>query len=147
MKEGRDLLQTKLNEAKNYTPDVLVERLATRHKLLSEELGRLDTDHQTSQELIRIKEAELAKVRVEIDILSKQLVKAQDLLQNVTYADLVCPKCGAPLEIREYYPESAEYQGYEVDVDHEHIRYECGLEIVDGKVTSDCQRGDSLSQS
>ena len=143
LKEKNEWLETQLKTLKVYAPDILAQRLADRLRVLNEELERLNADHEASQESIRNKEVELAEVKAQISNLNDQLVKAQDLLQTISEAGLVCPYCGAPLEVREYHSESVEYKGYDVDIDHEFIRYECGLEIVDGKVTSKCMRSDS----
>ena len=125
---------------REYSPDVLAQRLADRLRILSEELERLNADQVVSQESIRKKEAELAEVKAQIDHLKDQIAKAQDLLQMVSDAGLVCPHCGALLETREYYDEVVEYQGRDIDVNHESIRYECGLKIVDGRVRAQCTR-------
>jgi len=143
LKEKNELLEAQLTTLKNYSPDILAQRLADRLRILNEELERLNADHEASRESIRNKEAELAEVKAQIGKLSEQLAKAQDLLQTVSDAGLVCPKCGAPLEVREYHSELVEYQGRELDVDHEFISYECGLEIIDGNVTSNCRRSGS----
>lgn len=140
LKEKNEWLQSQLTNLREFAPDVLAQRLADRSRLLSEELERLKTYHEASQESIRNKEAEVNEVRAQIAILQDQLLKAQDLLQVVSDSGLVCPHCGAPLDVREYHCETVEYQGRDLDVDHEFIRYECGHEIIDGKVTAECSR-------
>lgn len=140
LKEKNEWLEAQLTALKERSPDVLAQRLADRSCLLTEELERLNADHEASQESIGNKEAELAEVKAQIGNLTDQLAKGQDLLQMVSDSGLVCPRCGAPLEVREYHSESVEYQGYDLDIDHEIIRYECGLEILDGEVRGNCSR-------
>ncbi|HEY5269444.1 MAG TPA: hypothetical protein VII97_03850, partial [Anaerolineales bacterium] len=143
LKEKNELLNAQLITLKENAPDILAQRLAERSRALTDELGRLNADHEASQATIRNKEIELAEVKAQISNLKNQLEKAQDLLQTLSEAGLVCPKCGAPQSVRERYSESVEYQGYDVDVDREVVSYECGLEMVDGKVTSQCMRSDA----
>jgi predicted RNA-binding Zn-ribbon protein involved in translation (DUF1610 family) len=52
--------------------------------------------------------------------------------------DFLCPHCGAPLAVREYHSEMVEYQGRELDVDHDYSEYECGYAILDGKQRHPC---------
>jgi len=129
-----------IDQLKLYSPDVLAQRLAERLRLVSQELERLNADHASSRETIQVKEGELREVTTQIDSLKDQLAKAQVLLHTVTQNALVCPHCGAPLEAREYHSELAEYEGREIDVDHEFVLYECGLTLLDGEVTANCKR-------
>jgi len=140
LEEKNEWLEAQLKTLKEHSPDILAQQLADRLRLLGEELQRLKADHEASQESIRNKEAELAEVEAQIGNLTGQLAKAQDLLQMVSDSGLVCPQCGAPLEVREYHSESVEYEGRDLDVDHEIIRYECGLEILDGEARGTCSR-------
>jgi len=72
-----------------------------------------------------------------------QFEKAQKSLSLLSDTGLLCLYCGAPLETREYHSEWAEYDGRDLEVDHEFIRYECGCEVVDGQVRQNCTRGGS----
>jgi hypothetical protein len=72
-----------------------------------------------------------------------QIVKAQKSWSVLSDTGLLCPHCGAPLDTREYHSEWFEYDGRDLEVDHEFIRYECGCEIVDGKVQQNCTRSGS----
>jgi len=140
LEEKNAWLKAQLTTLKERSPDLLAQRLTDRSRLLSEELKKLNADHEASQESIRNKEAELDEVRDQIDNLKGQLAKAQDLLQMVSDFGLVCPQCGAPLEVREYHSEMVFYQGRDLDIEHEIVIYECGLEIVDGEVRGNCSR-------
>lgn len=140
LKEKNEWLEKQATMLKECSPDVLAQRLANRLRILSEELERLNADQIASETSIRKKEAELAEVKAQIDHLKDQIAKAQDLLKVVSDAGLVCPQCGAPLETREYHDEVVEYEGRDIDVNHEIIRYECGLEIIDDRVRAQCTR-------
>ena len=143
IKEKNEWLKDQLTALKECAPDILAKRCADRWRLAKEELERLNSDHEASQESIQAKEAELAEVKSQIANLMDQLTKAHDSLKIVVEGGLVCPECGAPLETRGRHPEFAEYQGFHMVVDHDLTKYECGLEIVDGKVTSKCKSCDS----
>jgi DNA repair exonuclease SbcCD ATPase subunit len=140
LKDENEWQSKNIANLKESSPDILAQRLADRVHILNEELSRLNEDNETNQEIINTKESELKEVKGNIIELEKVLDKAEGVLNLVTEYGLVCPKCGAPLETREYHTELVESGGYEVDVDHEIIKYECGLEISDGKVRSKCSR-------
>lgn len=55
LKEKNEWLQSQLTNLREFAPDVLTQQLADRSCLLSEELERLKTDHEASQESIRNK--------------------------------------------------------------------------------------------
>lgn len=131
-------LEQQLEVANQYRPDILAQRLAERLRLASQELEQLSADHKTSGRLIREKETELASVQSEIRNLQRQLQSAEEILALVKDRDLVCPYCGSPLIVHEFHPDFDEYQGREIDSEHESIAYECGHEIVDGRVASQC---------
>jgi hypothetical protein len=130
LKENNHLLREKLATFKDSTPDMLVDQLGSRLRVMDEELKRLLSDRTADQKLIREKEAELMS-------LSAQVINLMDQLKE---DGLVCPQCGAPLQTRECPSEVMEYQGTEIEVDHEIARYECGLELSDGSITSRCQK-------
>jgi hypothetical protein len=140
LREKIKWLETQLKSLEEKSPDVLAKRLSDRYHIAEEELERLRTDQEVSQETIRKKEAELARTKFEMVQLKGQLEKAQQWLSD---SGLVCPYCGAPLETREYHMKTVEYGGRDLDIDHELIRYECGFEIVDGKVLKECPEGES----
>jgi len=140
LKERNELLVTQLGNQKENSPDVLAQQLAGRFHIATQELERLHADQKTSQDIIGRKEAELAGIRTEIGELRSQLEKAQESLTVFSDSGLLCPHCGAPLETREYHSEWAEYDGRDLEVDHEFIRYACGCEIVDGRVQRNCTR-------
>lgn len=135
LKEKVDGLEKENNNLKDNTPDVLAQSLARRHKMLIEELERLNSDNQASQETIKSKELEISEIEGKVKVLREQLEKIQILLSD---SDLVCPHCGAPLITKEYVPDTTWFMGRDIDIEHEHITYECGLEFADGRVLGKC---------
>jgi DNA repair exonuclease SbcCD ATPase subunit len=132
-KEQIELLKLQLQQALAQTPDIAVDALSKRVKNISEELSRLHKDNEASAEKIREKEHELAAANREMELVRGQIARAEDLL-----AEFSCPKCKAPMISREFAYESVEYNGREVDVDHEHVSYECGYELADGIEVGRC---------
>lgn len=133
-KENIAYLKDQLTEAKSQTPDVLAQVLASRVKLFEEELKRLEQDKYSTQEQVKAKEDELNRAREKAEELTKKVIHARELL-----SDFLCPHCGAPLAERAYHSDSVEYQGREIDVDHEFKAFECGYEIVDGEIRHACK--------
>jgi len=133
LKETVGTLKDQLVEARSATPDILAQSLSSRVKLLESELGRLLLDKDADHELVHEKEQELQITRQKAEELTKQVSHARELLN-----DFLCPDCGAPLLVREYHSESVEYQGRELDIDHDFTEYECGYSVVDGKPRSPC---------
>jgi len=140
VKEENKKLKNQINELRPYSPDVLAERLSERLRLTNQELDILISDNRTNQMVIQNKEEELKNIKIQIAEFKDQISKAQDLLQLVTSSGLICPHCGAPLEIREYQDEEMEFNGQEIDINHEMVLYECGLKIIDNKVVANCSR-------
>lgn len=133
-KENIAYLKDQLAQAKAQSPDVLAQSLANRVKLIEEELKRLELDKTSTQEQINAKEAELQQARAQAEDLTKKVLHARELLR-----DYLCPHCGAPLAEKAYQSESVEYQGRELDIDHEYTAFECGYELVDGEVRGQCR--------
>ena len=133
-KENIAYLKDQLTEAKLQSPDVLAQKLASRVKLFEDEVKRLDEDKTSTKEQVNAKEAELNRAREEAVELTKKVLHARELL-----SDFLCPHCGAPLAQRAYHSELMEYQGREIDVDHEYTAFECGYEIIDGKISGKCK--------
>ena len=133
LKETNNALREQLAEARNSTPDVLAQSLSGRVKLLEGELERLSNDTNANQELVHRKEEELKSARQKAEELTKQVSLASELLQ-----DFLCPHCGSALAVREYHSESVEYQGRDVDIDHDYSEYECGYSVVDGEPRTPC---------
>lgn len=133
-KENIAFLKDQLLEVKSQSPDVLAQSLAGRVKLLEEELKRLEQDNSTTQEQVKAKEADLKQAREEAEDLTKKVLHARELL-----SDFLCPHCGALLAERAYHSECVEYQGRELDIDHEYIAFECGYEVVDGEMRAECK--------
>lgn len=132
--ENITFLKDQLADAKLQSPDVLAQTLAGRVKLFEDELKRLGQDKTSTEEQVAAKEAELAQARSEAEELTKKIVHARELLH-----EFLCPHCGAPLIERAYHSEMVEYQGREIDVDHDWSIFECGMEIVDGIERRPCK--------
>lgn len=140
-KENISFLKDQLADAKLQSPDILAQSLAGRVKLFEEELKRLGQDKTATEEQVEAKEAELAQARGEAEALTKKILHARELLR-----DYLCPHCGAPLVEKAYHSEMLEYQGRELDVDHEWSSFECGLEIIDGLERRPCKGASHASQ-
>jgi hypothetical protein len=138
IKEKNEWLEAQISNLKEYSPDLLAQRLADRLRIANEELERLNADHLVSKEVIKKKQFEQAGIKAELRKFNNQLEKGRELLKLVSDSALICSSCGAPLLSREYHQETVEYNGTELDVDHERIMYECGLQLFDGEVVSDC---------
>lgn len=134
LKEKNDYLANQLSDASKSSPDALAKSLADRVKLLDDEIERLSKDKESNQEQIKKKEIELDAVKEEAEKLSRKIAKAHELME-----EFFCPNCGAPMAERAYQSECAEYQGRELDIDHEYVAYECGYALVDGEETSSCK--------
>lgn len=135
LRERIEQLKEKLELGKNTSPDVLAEMLSSRIKIYEDEIRKLSKDQQANQEAIKTKQAELADTRKELKILETQMEEAKGILD-----EFLCPYCKAPMTIHDYASELVEYKGRELDVEHEIIIYDCGLEIQDGKETRLCRK-------
>ena len=133
LKEKTSYLEMQLSDAQQQRPDLLVENISKRVKLLNEELERLNQDKEKNEQLISEKEKELSSTQTELEELRSQFERAEELM-----SEFFCPHCKAPMVSREFGWESVEYNGREIDVDHEHVLYECGLEFIDGKEGTKC---------
>lgn len=140
LKEKNEFLELKLTDASQSEPDILAHALSERVKLLHGELGRLSEDKERNREEIAQKERELDQARREAGELSRQIAKAHDLMK-----EFFCPHCGAPMDERAFQSESVEYEGHEIDIDHEYVRYECGYSLIDGAESRPC-KGDKPKQ-
>ncbi len=133
LKEKNNYLELRLTEAEQQRPDRLVENVSKRVKLLNEELERLNQDKENNEQLITEKEKELSRSKNELKELRAQFERAEELM-----SEFFCPQCKAPMLSREFAWESVEHDGREIDIDHEHVLYECGLELIDGKEGTKC---------
>ncbi len=133
LKEQIELLKLQLEQAHSQAPDVAVEALSKRVKSLTEELSRLQHDASASADVVAGKERELERAQEEMDQLRDQVARAEKFFTGFS-----CPTCKAPMETREYHSEMVEYNGRDIDIDHEFVTYECGLELSDGNVTRPC---------
>jgi chromosome segregation ATPase len=129
LKEKNDFLKNKIDELKENSPGILVERLTTRINGLENELIRLSKDEEKNQKVIEEKEKQLEEERNKLNKLNEQIENFKDIAN-----EYFCPNCGSPLLAREYHTEVK--QG--IDIDHEFVEYECGREEIDGNVISGC---------
>ena len=135
LKEKNKYLSQKLSDLSQLTPDALAKSLADRVVLLDDEIYRLSTDKEKNQDEIKSKEDELLKVKEKAEKLSREIAKAHELME-----EFFCPHCGSPMAERAYHVESVEYQGRDLDVDHEYVAYECGYSLADGDEVSSCRK-------
>lgn len=120
----------KLKELESQTPDALTTALSSRIEITLKEVARLKADGDKHREEFEGKEAELRALRQRLNGLSA-------LIQD---SDLVCEKCGAPLNQRSFYPIYGHVEGREIEVEGEYVEYECGRAIRDGEEVSPCKR-------
>ena len=133
LKEKNDYLSQRLNDAATNTPDALAKSLNDRVKVLEDELDRLSNDKVNNQDKIKLKEKELDTVKEKAEELSRQIAIAHELMSEFS-----CPHCASPMTEKAYQSESVEYNGRDVDIDHEYYSYECGYAVSDGTVVSSC---------
>lgn len=133
LKEKESFLKEQLSDARSLTPDILAEVLTKRVKSLEIELEILLRKKDANLDLIQEKEDALRMTRQNVEELTKQVLRARELLSK-----FLCPVCGSPLLSREYYSELVEYKGRELDVDHECTVFECGYSTVDGRISRSC---------
>lgn len=123
-------LQDQLDQAKNVSPDSLVEKLAKRISIQETELQRLSKDYEANEGVIKAKEDELRK--------TKELqVELQNEIERVLkeYSELeerldVCPYCQSELRELSYVDLSEEYGVLR--------RYQCDYSEIDGDVMDFC---------
>ena len=134
-----NFLQEKNKELENYKPDVLAKRLADRHKLLTEEIERMNIDAEANKTLLELKEKELSEIRTDIAMLQLEISSADDILKVLT-PKYTCPHCGSLLETHSFYPmETEDKDGRSIDWEIEETTFECGLIIRDGEEVSLCK--------
>ena len=134
-RENIAYLKDQLADARAQSPDVLAQSLRNRVSQFEEELKRLEQDKTSTQEQVVAKVSELKKARLEAEELTKRVVHARGLLKDF----VVCPCCGALPAEKTYDSESGEYQGREIDVDHECLAFECGYSVADGQIRGLCR--------
>lgn len=139
LKEENKYLEIQKNDLREISPDIVAQRLRDRLLRTNEEIQILYADYDANKELIIEKKAELVVTKNKIENLNNELKNAQTIINLVTFKALICKYCGAPLEAREYREDTVEYQGREIDVQHERILYECGLELIDEEEVSKCK--------
>jgi hypothetical protein len=90
LKEMNDWLKTRLADAENFTPSALVERYASKHKLLSDELELLYADYKANEQRIKEIESEKKEIAEELDNIASSLFKALEA------CSFNCLFCSAP---------------------------------------------------
>ncbi len=87
LKASNELLKTKLTDAEQMSPTAIVERLASKNKILNDEFDSLHSDFKLNEQ--RIKEIEKEKEKIEIE-----LEGIADVLCNATsYCKFNCSFC------------------------------------------------------
>ena len=120
----------KLEELESQTPDALADALSSRIEIILKEVARLKADGDKHREEFEGKETELRALRQRLNGLSA-------LIED---SDLVCKKCGAPLNQRSFYPIYGHVGGREIEAEGEYVVYECGRAIRYGEEVSPCTR-------
>lgn len=120
----------KIQELELQTPDALATALSSRIEITLAEVNRLKADGDKHKEEIETKEGELHALKQRLNSLSALILDS----------DLVCKKCGAPLNQRAFYPIHSYVGGREVEAEGEYTEYECGLALRDGVEVSPCKR-------
>jgi len=146
LKERIEGLEKDNSDLRQYSPDILAISLADRLRISSEELERIKADEKSSQKLIQTKEIELKQVKFEIHNLHNKVKKELELLHLVAERELLCFHCGAPLEIRDIHEDTHEIDGRDIDISNEIVIYECGHEIINGNIVSECPQLNSTDQ-
>jgi len=134
LKETNNNLSHKLSDAVANSPDALANSLNNRVNVLEEELERLSIDKVNNQDEIELKEKEIISVKEKAEELGKQIAMAHELM-----AEFSCPHCSSPMAERSCQSECVEYNGRDVDIDHEYFSYECGYVMSDGSEVSPCR--------
>lgn len=80
LQDNKKFLEDKLNDAKNYAPDIVASRLIERHKQQSEVIELLNGDSEKNKVEIKRKQEELEQTRREMEFLAEQLNTAHNLL-------------------------------------------------------------------
>jgi DNA repair exonuclease SbcCD ATPase subunit len=128
--EKNKWLQDQLDQAKNMSPDSLVEKLAKRISIQEAELERLSNDYEANESLIKTKEDELRKTRdlqVELENEMERVLKEYSALEERLD---VCPYCQSELRELSYVDLSEEYGVLR--------RYQCGYSEIDGDIMDFC---------
>ena len=133
LKEKLSSTKEQLEESKKISPDILAENLSKRVKMLTKELMNISASNDQNTSIIKDKESQLFLTTQDIKTLKLQLKRAEELME-----EFFCPYCKAPMVVREYQSEYFESDGRDIDIEHENIEYDCGLNIVDGKEFKPC---------
>ena len=129
LREQLKAQEKKVKDLESQTPDALASALSERIEISVKEIERLKGAGDKHKEEIEKKEAELHSVQGRLSV----------LVELIQETDLVCPKCGAPLSRREFYPIYGYVDGREVDAEGEYTVYECGLALKDCEEVSPCK--------
>lgn len=136
LKERIESLKDQNTSLSNFSSDTLVRALSDRVRIANEELERLRHDQISDQALISQKENELTLLRNSLVEVNDQLSQAEEVVRAFT-----CPHCGARQISHEILYDSAlDSEGRDIDWDIDVVQFECGLVLVDGRETENCQR-------
>lgn len=113
LKEDVGRYKLQLDEAKNASPDILAERYKKKIDRYESELQELMAEGETKNAEIHEKADALERERANVAILTEQMQKASQILEDAEYykEQFSCPHCGAELttlagdeeEYREYH--------------------------------------------
>jgi hypothetical protein len=121
--EKNKWLQEQLNEAKQHSPDALVERLSKRVSIQEAEIERLSKDYQ-NEVLIKAKEEELEKTRELQAELEREIERHLKEYSELEDKVDVCPSCQSELTELTY---------IDAEEDSGQLRsYACGYSEIDG---------------
>jgi chromosome segregation ATPase len=128
--EKNKWLQDQLDQAKNASPDSLVDKLAKRVAIQEGELERLSKDYEANESLIKTKEEELRKTKELQTELENEIERHLREYSELESKLDVCPYCQAEL---------IELTYLEAERDSGTLRsYECGYSEIDGHLKSYC---------
>jgi hypothetical protein len=82
LQEKNDWLQKELDIAKESLPDVVIQRLNERIKIITDEMERLSKDKVANEELIRQKDREKNELQADIDRTVRRLSRFNDALKK-----------------------------------------------------------------
>lgn len=120
LKERNEYISLQLHEAKQQEPDVLIESLSNRAKLLENELKILSEDKKTNEEQITIKQKQLDATNNELNSIKQLLKLAHKELE--TYAS-------SSKQVEEISRASLEH--YKSELDEAQDKKQKALEIIE----------------
>lgn len=122
-----EFLKEQNKSLKENTPDILMEKFKKRLEYFKLELENADKE---KQEIINKKETEIKKILGDIEDLNERFQSLKELAK-----EYFCPFCNSPLVSKEYHDEVYK----DIDIQHEWLKYECGLVIADNEEIQKCR--------